>query len=117
MNHIFSPGPFAIIAGLMILYWSYILYKTKKNKYTILFVVAVGIICMVIGGIGIFNNYFDGINTLIFGITMTIFLKNDKDNASDWGPLWSWRLVGWGSAIGSIIGGIIIILEDLHILE
>lgn len=115
MKFDFLPGTFAIIAGLMILYWSYSLFKSQKNKIIITFVVTIGIICIILGCLGIYKDGLEGVNLLIFGITMTIFMKNDKGPHG--GPLWSWHIEGWFAAFFSIILGIIIILEDLHILE
>ncbi|MEE3417256.1 MAG: hypothetical protein VZR53_18100 [Prevotella sp.] len=115
MKFDFLPGTFAIIAGCMILYWAYSLFKSQKNKIIITFVVTIGIICIILGCLGIYNDGLEGVNLLIFGITMTIFMKNDKGPHG--GPLWSWHIEGWLVAFLSILFGIIDILEDLHILE
>lgn len=115
MNQYLLIGAFAIIAGFMMLYKCYKLHKVKKGRIIQMVSLTAGVCMLALGCIGIYKNALDGINILLFGIVWFDHMrKSDKPCG---GISWNLYYEGWFVAVFAIIAGIIIILQDLHILE
>ena len=115
MNQNCLAGALAIVAGIMVLYRSYKYYKAKKNIIVQTLIITIGICILISGCIGIYTKALDGVNVLLFGIVWFDFMrKSDKPCG---GVSTVMHNKGWFAAIFAIIAGIIIILQDLHILE
>ena len=109
----YLSGILALIASMIIFYQSLILYK--KNKWYILFTIPLGVCMLVLGCAGFYKKDIDGINILLFGVTMFYIMRKDHSNHT--GVSSSMHFKGWIAAVFAILAGIIKILENLHILE
>lgn len=105
---------FAIIASIIIYRWVYKFHKAKKGKIKFWCLIILGTMCILSGCVGIYKQILDGINCLVFGIIMFIYMKND--NAERDLLLWLMHIRGWFAAIGAIVIGIMRILQDFGIL-
>lgn len=115
MNQYLLAGALAIIAGFMMLYKCYKFHKVKKGRIIQMVSLTAGVCMLALGCMGIYKNALDGINILLFGIVWFDFMrKSDKPCG---GVSTVMHNKGWFAAIFAIIAGIIIILQDLHILE
>ena len=113
MKQYYSAGILSIIAGFIVLYYYIQKRKTdKSNRH--LYMLAIAIVELITGCIGICLAMLDGVNLLLFGITMFWHMK--KPHKPSRGFV-NTRFKGWVCAIGGIICGILRILEDLGILE
>lgn len=107
-------GVFAIIASIIIYRWVYKFHKAKKGNIKFWCLIILGTMCILSGCVGIYKQILDGINCLVFGIIMFIYMKND--NAERDLLLWTMHINGWFGAIGAIVLGIIRILQYFGIL-
>lgn len=109
----YYAGTLAIVAGFIVLYYY---YKSAKQRRAIgIYMLAIGIVELITGCIGICFIILDGINLLLFGITMFWFMSNEKAPSS--GVSITMHNKGWIAAIGSIIIGILLILDHLNIFS
>lgn len=115
MNQNCLAGALAIVAGIMVLYRSYKYYKAKKNIIVQTLIITIGICILISGCIGIWKKTLDGINILLYGIVWFDFMRRNPKTSG--GDVSGMHTRGWIAAIFAIITGIILILEDLHILE
>ena len=115
MNQYLLAGALAIIAGFMMLYKYYKLHKVKKGRIIQMVSLTAGVCMLALGCIGIYKNALDGINILLFGIVWFDHMR--KSDKACGGISWNLYYEGWFVAVFAIIAGIIIILQDLHILE
>ena len=76
---------------------------------------AIAIVELITGCIGICLTMLDGVNMLLFGITAFWYMK--KPHEPSGGVESVMHSKGWVAAFVGIIGGILRILEDLGILE
>lgn len=115
MNQYLLAGALAIIAGFMMLYKYYKLHKVKKGRTIQMVSLTAGVCMLALGCIGIYRNALDGINILLYGIVWFDYMR--KNPKSSGGDVSGMHTRGWIAAVFAIIAGIIIILQDLHILE
>ena len=109
----YLSGFLDLIASIIIFYQSIILYK--KKRWNIFFTIPLGVCMVALGCAGFYKKDLDGINTLLFGLTMFYIMKKDHSNHT--GVSSSMNFKGWVAAVFAILAGIIRILENLRILE
>ena len=109
----YLSGFLDLIASIIIFYQSIILYK--KKKWYIFFTIPLGVCMVALGCAGFYKKDLDGINTLLFGLTMFYIMKKNHSNHT--GVSSSMNFKGWIAAVFAILAGIIRILENLRILE
>ena len=109
----YLSGFLDLIASIIIFYQSIILYK--KKKWYIFFTIPLGVCMVALGCAGFYKKDLDGINTLLFGLTMFYIMKKNHSNHT--GVSSSMNFKGWVAAVFAILAGIIRILENLRILE
>ena len=109
----YLSGFLDLIASIIIFYQSIILYK--KKRWYIFFTIPLGVCMVALGCAGFYKKDLDGINTLLFGLTMFYIMKKDHSNHT--GVSSSMNFKGWVAAVFAILAGIIRILENLRILE
>ena len=102
-----------LIASIIIFYQSIILYK--KRRWYIFLTIPLGVCMVALGCAGFYKKDLDGINILLFGLTMFYIMKKDHSNHT--GVSSSMNFKGWIAAVFAILAGIIRILENLRILE
>lgn len=107
-------GILAFLASMFIYRWAYKFHKAKKGKIKFWCLIILGTMCILSGCVGIYKQILDGINCLVFGIIMFIYMKND--NAERDLLLWLMHIRGWFADIGAIVIGIMRILQDFGIL-
>lgn len=110
----YIAGALVIATGFIVLYY----YNKKRkagndNRY--IYMLAIGIGELILGCLGIYFNSLDGINILIYGITMFWFMSNEQAPSDI--NLKIMHNKGWLSAIIGIIAGILIILDHLNIFS
>lgn len=114
LNKNYLAGALVIVAGFIVLYYYNKKRKVEKN-YRHIYMLAIGIIELISGCLGICLNTLCGINLLIYGITIFWFMSNEK--APNSGVLITMHNKGWWSAIFATLIGILIILDDLNIFS
>ena len=114
MEQYYFAGALSIVAGLMVLYY----YNNKRkvdNNNSHIYMLAIAIVELITGCIGIYFTILDGVNMLLFGITMFWHMRRSK--APDSGVLISMYNKGWMAAVFAIIYGILTILDHLNIFS
>ena len=114
MEQYVYAGILSIAAGLIVLYYYNKKRKAEKDNRHI-YMLAIAIVELITGCIGICFTILDGVNSLLFGITIFWFMR--KPRYSDSGDVSGMHFKGWIAAIGAIIAGILKILTDLRILK
>ena len=113
-NENYLAGALVIVTGFMVLYYYNKKRKAEKNNRHF-YILAIAIVELVTGCLGICLNTLCGINSLLYGITMFWHMRNSQ--APNSGVLITMYNKGWWSAIGAIILGILIILDELNIFS
>lgn len=121
MNQYYIAGALDIIAGCIILYFAFKIYKqyklrkSRRSRFLLILSVFVGLCQLALGIIGICKNTLDGVNLLTFGITWSFIMSRDHNSHSGVGVTMHHK--GWIAGIGAIILGILIILDELNIFS
>lgn len=113
-NENYLAGALVIVTGFIVLHFYIKKRKAEKNNKHI-YMLAIAIVELVTGCLGICLNTLCGINSLLYGITMFWYMKKPHDPCG--GVLVTMHYKGWLSAIGAIIAGILIILDELNIFS
>ncbi len=115
MNPNYLAGALCVIAGFMMLYQCYKLRKVKKSMTVQILSIVISVCMMILGSIGIYKNTLDGVNYLLVGIVACWFMKKSRTSNDGLSSIKHYQ--AWFAAVFFVIAGIILILEDLHILE